>query len=649
MCSIFGAIVYAQDSTDLLRNIIIEGVKKRNVFVNVTPTQLLDKKVLDYLNAPTVGDAARFFSGVQVKDYGGAGGLKTVSVRSLGTSQTGILYDGIPVSDVQSGQTDLSRFSTGNLYSMELYNPHPPVLLLPARAFAAASVLAVYTPGFHPAITAQNNWRAGIRNGSFGYWQAFASANRLLHKQTTISLAAEAMTSRGDYPFTIHNGNLSEKTRRHNSAVRSMQGEVNISKTFRDSATLQVKGWGFQSVRGLPGAVTFFNDRAVQSLFNNDYFAQARYRRRIFQQTLILVSGKFNHSYTHYRDPDFLNNAGGLDDRYKQNEAFISVAASHTITKGLSAALAADAAYTTLRTEKFSNTPSRTGLWVNGALSYSDSMWQVQGSLLASSFSDKTSGGNQISHTKLTPAFALSRKITKEIPLLIRLFHKQVYRMPTFNDLYYNFIGNSGLRPELARQYNMGFTYSIKPDGPGRFNISVDGYVNRISDKIVAVPSQNLFSWTMLNLGKVDIKGVDVAAEANGHITGQFTWTGRLSYTWQQARDITDAASSSYKDRIPYAPDHSGSAIASFGFQQWTAGYSMLFSGARYTLGENNPFNRLNGWNVHDLFVMKNFTLRQISCTLKAELNNVTGRQYDIIRYYPMPGRTYKISIIIHQ
>lgn len=648
MFTISGCMLYAQDSTEL-RNIIIEGVRKKNVFVNIIPTQLLDKKLLDRINAPTIGDAARFFSGVQVKDYGGAGGLKTVSVRSLGTSQTGLLYDGIPVSDVQSGQTDLSRFSTGNLYSLELYNPHPPVLMLPARAFAAASVLAVYTPGFHPAITAQNNWRAGIRNGSFGYWQAFASVNRVLPKQAAISLAAEAVDSKGDYPFTIHNGNLSEKAKRHNSKLRSIQGEVNISKIFNDSATLQVKGWGFQSLRGLPGAVTFFNNRAVQSLFNNDYFAQVRYRRRIFQQTLLLISGKFNHSYTRYRDPDFLNNAGGLDDRYKQNETFLSVAANHNITKGLSVALAGDVAYTTLSTEKFNHLPSRTGLWVNGALSYTDSLWQVQGSLLTSSFSDKTSGGNEVAHAKLTPAFAVSRRMSNGSPLLIRLFHKQVYRMPTFNDLYYNFIGNSGLRPELARQYNIGLTYAAKTTGSYRFSISADGYINRVSDKIVAVPAQNLFSWTMLNLGMVDIKGLDIATEANGAISPRLTWTGRLSYTWQQARDITDATSSNYKHRIPYAPDHSGSAIASFGFKHWTAGYSFLFSGDRYTLGENNPFNRLRGWSVHDFFVMKSFTLRQLSCTLKAELNNLTGRQYDIIRYYPMPGRTYKISIIIHQ
>ncbi len=77
--------------------------KKKQTFTAITPAQSLNRQTLQQINAPSVGDAARFFSGVLVKDYGGVGGLKTVSVRSLGAEHTGINYDGIPVSDAQDG------------------------------------------------------------------------------------------------------------------------------------------------------------------------------------------------------------------------------------------------------------------------------------------------------------------------------------------------------------------------------------------------------------------------------------------------------------------------------------------------------------------------------------------------------------------
>ncbi|MCG2615359.1 TonB-dependent receptor [Terrimonas sp. NA20] len=634
-----------------MEKVKVTGFKKKNPFDDRLPAQSLSQQTLQQVNAPTVGDAARFFSGVQVKDYGGAGGLKTISVRSLGASHSGLLYDGIPVSDVQSGQTDLSRFSSNNLQSLDLYQPNPSVSLLPARAFSSGSVLAMYTPSFNVAALTRNRWQAGVRNGSFGYWQAFGGAAWILPRNTILSFYTEGVSSEGDYPFTVINGNLSEKTKRNNSRLRSLQGEINLSKQFRDSSSLQLKAWSFVSKRGLPGAIVFFNDRSVQQLYNRDYFVQTRYVKSISENTSLLIAGKFNHAYTRYRDPDFLNNSGGLDDRYRQNEGYLSASVSQAVSQNITAALSADFAYTTLHANKSNFAkPSRWSNWDNLLLSYADSLWQVQGSVLWSYFQDETKRNNaSVSRNKFTPAFSLSRKLGLRSPLMLRAFYKEVYRMPTFNDLYYNFIGNTSLRPELARQYNFGVTYSAHAKGTaGHFSASVDGYINRINDKIVAVPSQNLFVWTMLNLGKVDIKGVDVTAEAGGAF-GMITWNARVSYTWQQARDITDPSSSSYRDRIPYTPDHSGSGILSVAYRKWTAGYSAVLSGTRYTIGDNSSFTQMDGWGTQDVFVARNFSLKQLHLQVKAELNNLADRRYDIINLYPMPGRSYKIGFTINQ
>ena len=56
-----------------------------------------------------VADVLRRFTGVQVKDYGGVGGLKTVNVRSLGSEHVGIFLDGVQVDNAQNMQVDLGR------------------------------------------------------------------------------------------------------------------------------------------------------------------------------------------------------------------------------------------------------------------------------------------------------------------------------------------------------------------------------------------------------------------------------------------------------------------------------------------------------------------------------------------------------------
>ena len=96
-----------RDSSEIiLKNVMIENKVQPEVYKSTIPSQILSGRLLQQLSTTSISDAARYFSGVLIKDYGGVGGLKTISVRSLGASNTGILYDGLPVSNTQTGQID---------------------------------------------------------------------------------------------------------------------------------------------------------------------------------------------------------------------------------------------------------------------------------------------------------------------------------------------------------------------------------------------------------------------------------------------------------------------------------------------------------------------------------------------------------------
>lgn len=84
--------------------------------------QELSGERLQRLNSHNVADALRYFSGIQIKDYGGVGGLKTVNIRSMGTNHVGVFYDGIELGNAQNGTVDLGRFSLDNMESVTLYN-----------------------------------------------------------------------------------------------------------------------------------------------------------------------------------------------------------------------------------------------------------------------------------------------------------------------------------------------------------------------------------------------------------------------------------------------------------------------------------------------------------------------------------------------
>jgi vitamin B12 transporter len=654
--TIANSAVPAQNFSDtgkILQRVTVTAEKKENPYTAIVPVQILNREALQQINAENIAEASKYFSGVLIKDYGGIGGLKTISVRSLGGLNTGLVYDGITIADAQTGQVDLSKFSTTFVSSLELDQANPEKILVPARVYSSASILSFNSIAFNPINFTQKKWLAGINAGSFGLWQPYAGLYLPISKSMIVSANAEATWANGNYPYYVNNGMFSQKAYRTNSDIHSLQGELNTVNRFSDSSTLQTKFWGYSSERGLPGSIIFFNDISVQRLEDKDYFIQSRYSKKFNTSTSLLISAKYSSMYTRYTDPNFLNNAGGLDDRYTQNEIYGSIAVSHKIGKYFSFSLASDLASTHL-TANINDfpTPTRISLWNNLALQLIKSHWQFSASLLNTNINDKTVTGKSASDiNKFTPALEAGYKTSPESPFLFRFFYKDIFRMPTFNDLYYTYNINIDpkLLPEYSTQYDAGLTYSKNFKSVLRqISFSADGYYNFIKDKIVAVPTQNLFIWTMENIGRVQIKGVDINAEANGKFSSKSGWSGRAAFTWQEALDVTDPSSSEYKNEIPYTPNYSGSVMAVYNYKGWSAGYSILFSGKRYALGENDPSNELPGWNTQDGYVSWQINMGDLRTTLKGEVNNIFNQQYEVINFYPMPGRSYKLSIIIN-
>lgn len=220
--------------------------------------------------------------------------------------------------------------------------------------------------------------------------------------------------------------------------------------------------------------------------------------------------------------------------------------------------------------------------------------------------------------------------------------------MPTFNDLYYADVGNSRLQPETAIQYNLGVAYEKNFTKLLRhLRLQADTYYNSVHDKIVAYPKGQQFRWTMLNLGRVHIKGVDLATETTLQPLQVLSVTGRLQYTYQDARDVTSPQTAYYRHQIPYIPHHSGSAVVSVAWKQWLLNYSFIYAGERYNQQENIAYNYMQPWYTSDLSIVFQSTWHRIRYKLTAEVNNLFSQDYDVILNYPMPKRNYGISIDI--
>jgi outer membrane receptor protein involved in Fe transport len=220
--------------------------------------------------------------------------------------------------------------------------------------------------------------------------------------------------------------------------------------------------------------------------------------------------------------------------------------------------------------------------------------------------------------------------------------------MPTFNDLYYTFIGNSFLRPEFTTQYDLGTTYLIEPK---KFlqsaSFQADVYYNRVKDKIVAMPSSNLFRWTMMNLGEVDIRGLEINTNLVFKFPEQIFLDLGLSYTYQQAIDITPKGTT-YGDQIPYTPRNSGTLTSSINWKNWNLNYSFIYTGERYSQKANIPVNYVKPWYTSDMALIWNGKIEKLPVKISGEVNNLFNQYYDVVLNFPMPGRNYRLSMSIN-
>ena len=141
-------------------------ISSRNT--SATPVQILKGAELEKLNSLSVADAIRFFSGVQLKDYGGVGGLKTINVRSLGANHVAVFYDGVEFGNSQNGQVDLGKFSLDNIEEIALYNAQKSTIFQPAKGFAAGA--SIYLIAKQPVFEegSRTNGKLSFKTGSFG-------------------------------------------------------------------------------------------------------------------------------------------------------------------------------------------------------------------------------------------------------------------------------------------------------------------------------------------------------------------------------------------------------------------------------------------------------------------------------------------------
>ena len=176
-----------------LDDVTVLGTRR---YMEVIPSQTLTGARIEQLNSHSVADAIRYFSGIQLKDYGGVGGVKTVDLRSMGSHHMGVFYDGIQLGNAQNGQIDLGQFSLDNVDEISLYNGQKSAIFQAATDFASASSVYIRTRRPHFAPGKKQNWRAKAKYGASDLLRLSALYEQQLADSLSLGINASTILSR---------------------------------------------------------------------------------------------------------------------------------------------------------------------------------------------------------------------------------------------------------------------------------------------------------------------------------------------------------------------------------------------------------------------------------------------------------------------
>ena len=389
--------------------------------------------------------------------------------------------------------------------------------------------------------------------------------------------------------------------------------------------------------------VHFYSALSGEKLHEGNAFAQLQWQQSSNDgRWRVRIQGKWNWFATHYRDELAVGYVHDAD--YNQREAYISGAVSYQPISQFFVGYAADYFFNNLSSSLSTDVrPYRNSLLQSLSVKYVTSRFIAISRLLLSVYDNGACLGIAGRDAqRLSPSLSFLWKVFPIEQLYLRAAYKNIFRMPTFNENYFYHFGSPSLNPESTQQYTLGLTWQHQFAHAWQALFTLDGYTNRITNQIVAVP-YNMFVWTNINLGKVNSSGVELTTQQTFTITPRQQFLFYASYSFQHTVDCTDRTTDSYHKQLAYLPKHIASASVTWLNSLVNLSVSAVGMSKRWATHAHYGGTSLKSYGTIGLSAYRTFSLRNSSFMVRGEVKNLFGQQYELVANYPMPRCNYQI------
>ncbi|ROL56391.1 TonB-dependent receptor [Bacteroidetes/Chlorobi group bacterium Naka2016] len=602
--------------------VIVESTKDKDWKVSSLSYDKLtiDNKNLSVFNSTT--KALSYLPNVYIRDYGGIGGIKTISLRGFSANDVGILLDGDKVNNQQNGVIDL------NLLPIDLFEEIELV-----RGGSSFILGNNSTAGFVNLSFQKSSQRSiSLSYGSFEQIKMASNFPFKLSESLSGGFAVNYFYALGNYPFKINEFGQNKITRRENSKSSNIS-LLSHSKLYIQKILMKINFLFTQSERGVPGAVlqnSIENKNA--KLFDNFFLGSLKFNPFIIDSN-IQVNLKLLIHNSKYYDPDlnlllikkenanYQNQDFAFRFNYQKNFTFFQT----RIHLELNQSNFEGDFLEKIDGKTINRTNSTLGLGINKTLEFNFFKINSETNFRFDAFSD------------FEPVLLYSLGLTVEENTTktgAKLNISRNYRLPTFNEMYFLNYGNLHLKPEDTYSFNIEFYNHYFTT----FHPKITFFLYFTKDKIVSVPKSPV-QWTALNIAKTQSNGFEISFLNKNKI---FETTFSISFT--NAVDKTDD-SPTYNKQLIYTPKLISNFVMHFpltkGFSTTIKGF---YVGQRFALPDNSFQSKLADYFLLDLSLVKEIVFHNSNIFISFEVSNILNIDYQIILNYPMPRRYFLLT-----
>lgn len=566
-----------------------------------------------YLNRANVSQVLEDETGWTLKNYGGSG-LVTGSARGSSSQQILVEWNGISLQNPWNGTADFQLFPLTSHTSLSVQNG--------ANSWSGSGAIGgvvqlksnVPDSGLHTIVQA-----------NFGQWSKINAQTNLSYRKNKLAFfqGFQISNSKNNFPYFNSFTKLYEKL-----AHAEMKQYSSVSELYfiGNQDTITIKNWAQRTYRNISPTFTQIISEAKQEDQSDRMLLNWAYRRKTWKGYV-----SFAYLYDFLRYEDDLSN---LNEKYKSNQYLIKNSISKLIGNHYVIEWKLDCNYTYALAARYIKQPSERGTIANALRVkgyYQKLQWQT-GIKIETIVPEK--------FTPLMPFLGLEYQIFRK--LFWKISGSSTYRIPTFNDWFWEPGGNPNLLPEDGWNVETAFSGNIFKN----FNWQLTHYQQFVSNWIQWQPQGSYFS--PQNIAKVWSKGLEAKLIFYKKIKN---WQLKSQLMYQFC-SVTKIQSNILNDQtigkqLIYTPLHKGSHYLDLVFKKFSCRYSSQFSSFRWTDVENTIY--LEGYWIHTFSMFYELKWQKSTFNFSFECRNFTNQRYQVLENRAMPGREFMLSLIFQR